>query len=325
MRGRSVDPAAWRVLWTRSGGLLVILILMMCQGSWQPVWAGDADGGFRVAGRADRLTVSATGAPLAAILQDIARRNDLTVHIEPSVADDPVTAAFDDLSLQDGLEKILAGYNYAFTFSARLQGGPTTNRRVTEVWVLSEDDGSSEDRRSVAVEESPRPAPRAEAEVHSPDPFVRLRAVDALRERGDPSAVPILMSFLNDQDQVVRLAALDVLNNLGVAVPAERIAEIAINHEDPQIRLQAVTSGLPVPNHALVHHALHDQAPSVRVESLQALEGDPRGEAVAREALRDPDPAVRSMANELLNVLKEGSVSDPPRIGDEDDARLNEE
>lgn len=304
---------------------LIIPILAICPALWQAAWAGDAEREFRVIGRADRLTVNATGAPLDAILQEVARQGDLTVHVEPSVANEPVTAAFDDLSVQDGLEKILAGYNFAFAFSPHAPGGPLSSRRVTEVWVLSKGEGAPEDRRPVAVEEPPRPAPRAEADAHSPDPFVRLRAVAALRDGGDPAAAPILMILMNDQDQAVRLAALDALSNFGVAVSPERIADIALRHEDPQIRLEAVTSGLPMPHEALVHHALHDAASSVRVEALQALEGDPRGEAVAREALRDPDPAVRSMAKDFLESLNEDSGSDPPGGGDEDDMQANED
>lgn len=331
LRDTSFNPGKGGVLRRRAPGLLVVVMLFAQSGWWQPVWAGDADGKYVVTDSADRLTVRAPDAPLGAVLQEIARQGDLTVNVDPSVMDQPVTAAFDDLSIQEGLEKLLTGYNFAFAFSPHAQGAPALGRRVTDVWVLSKRDETPEERDSGAVEESPRAAPRAESEATSPDPSVRLRAVDALRDRGDPAAVPILMNLLSDQDQEVRLSALDALNNLGVAVPAERIAEIAINHEDPQIRLEAVTSGLPVPNEALVYHALHDHAPAVRVGALEALEGDPRAEAVAREALNDPNRIVQSVAQDILRSLREDSESaqdggdDSPTSEDEDDMHLSEE
>lgn len=52
------------------------------------------------------------------------------------------------------------------------------------------------------------------AQLGSPDPDLRLRAAEALGERGDPTAVPALVAALGDEINAVRQAAIRALGQM---------------------------------------------------------------------------------------------------------------
>jgi hypothetical protein len=108
----------------------------------------------------------------------------------------------------------------------------------------------------------------------------RVAAVNALRDMGDPAAVPELIAALEDRVFTVRMAAQRALIALGR--PAEKAAGRAWDRADPALK-----------RHLLCVLAAGDSWSARRR---------------VRAATRDPDPAVRRDAALLLNNDEKGTV-----------------
>ncbi|MCX8073486.1 MAG: HEAT repeat domain-containing protein [Candidatus Binatia bacterium] len=124
--------------------------------------------------------------------------------------------------------------------------------------------------------------------LNDPDPDRRLAAVTLLGASDDPQAIPILAEVLKDQDEEVRLAAIQSLADMTGDVPVE----------------------------VLGNAALSDPSPDNRYEALEALAdiAGPAARPYLERALHDPDEDVASLAESLLelNIDEEEGASPPP-------------
>ena len=248
----------------------------------------------------DRLTVKVADVPLGKILQEISRQSGIKVFGNARIGNEKITVEFSDLSMEEGLGKILSSYNLAYLFSAKKPNGEYPSpQQMTEVWIFPRSENHSSVPRELDF------IPLSGKETENPAPSSRQRVIESIIERQDPSGIPILIDFLRDSDPGVRLSAIDALTEVGSPVPADQIAEIALEHNDPQTRMAILTSGIELPLKAIVDHALHDPHPQVRIEALHTLEGYTELEEVARQALKDPDPSVQTTAEEILQSIEE--------------------
>ena len=301
-KSRDIHPVRFRKV------ILGCLLLLTLSWSRHAAGAGISESSLYVAMQAGNLTVRAADASLVRVLQEIASQIEIRIYGEEGLANEKITIEFTDLKIQEGLAKMLAGYNAAYIYSPKKDVDLSSSHKLTEIWVFAQSKKGGEGSKGAAA--GINFVQLSGKEMESPDPSIRRRAIEAISDNEDPTVIPVLLNFLRDQDQAVRLAAIYALSEFGDLVPVDQIARIALEHGDPQTRMAILSSGIILTHEARVHHALHDPSPEVRKQALQTLEEDERIEEVAREALKDPDPSVQEAAKALLQSLKEEEAAE---------------
>lgn len=243
------------------------------------------------------------------ILQEIANKTGIQIYGDSSLSNEKITAEFQNLTIEELLKKILGKYSFAFVFSsaeaAEANEAPHRVSMIKEAWIFTSDKkGTSFSDLSIKGRDA-LPAANEKAE---PDKSNKLRQLEALKEKQDPSNIPVLLNFLKDPDTAISHAAMEILSNFGPLSPVEQIVDIAFNHNDPQMRSELLGMGFDISYEKMVDHVLHDPSPQVRLEALQLLEGNENIEEVARHALNDPDPSVQDTAREILRRISEENV-----------------
>jgi len=96
--------------------LFVFLFFLLHAG-----YAESSPGDFRVGYQENRLSVSATNAELARVLEEVSKKCLIEISIS-NLRGREVSVAFQDLSLEAGLAKLLSGVNYSFVCGATRAG-----------------------------------------------------------------------------------------------------------------------------------------------------------------------------------------------------------
>lgn len=246
---------------------------------------------------------------LLSILQEIANKTGIQIYGDSSLSNEKITAEFQNLTIEELLKKILGKYNFAFVFSsAEADGELPRVSMIKEAWIFTSDKkGTSFSDLSIKGRDVLPAAPAAN-EKAEPDKSDKLRQLEALKEKQDPSNIPVLLNFLKDPDTAISHAAMEILSNFGPLSPVEQIVDIAFNHNDPEMRSELLGMGFDISYEKMVDHVLHDPSPQVRLEALRLLEGNENIEEVARHALNDPDPSVQDAAREILKRISEENV-----------------
>lgn len=246
------------------------------------------------------------------ILQEIANKTGIQIYGDSSLSNEKITAEFQNLTIEELLKKILGKYSFAFVFSsAEAAEAPEANEAphrvsmIKEAWIFTSDKKSTSFSNLSIKGRDALPAAPAANEKAEPDKSNKLRQLEALKEKQDPSNIPVLLNFLKDPDTAISHAAMDILSNFGPLSPVEQIVDIAFNHNDPEMRSELLGMGFDISYEKMVDHVLHDPSPQVRLEALQLLEGNENIEEVARHALNDPDPSVQDAAREILKRISE--------------------
>jgi HEAT repeat protein len=112
----------------------------------------------------------------------------------------------------------------------------------------------------------------------SDDPAQRVDALRTLGQQRSPELGTTLGSALDDPQEEVRAAALEVLRDTGSAVPVERITRLAREDGNAQLRMDALA-------------LLADHAPDAAWEALES-------------ALQDAEPTVREHSERLLEEVE---------------------
>jgi len=257
--------------------------------------------------KAQRLSVSAERAPLAQVLQEVARQTGIEVDGLQGLQQ-RVSVRFANLPLRDGLAKLLAHQDYAMLGDpSSAQGGePVTlvilgrpaSSAVAEEQRTETDGARTVDQVALsgAAPTAPESAPLAEQ-----DPAERAAAVYALANEGDLDAV---RKALLDPDPGVQAIALQALAERDPR-EAARMAVDASRSDDLSRRLTGLFAlgqlddSIAVP---ALEHALADADEGVREYAVQSLRGQssPEATSVLSRALQDPSPAIRMLALEAL-------------------------
>jgi aminopeptidase N len=160
--------------------------------------------------------------------------------------------------------------------------------------------------------------------THSPTPFARLVAAEHLGEgeATDEAVAALSALLLGEGHPKYRAVAADALGKLATPETTEVLGK---GLQDPDERIRSASTralaraGAIDGTLALLRRAWQDDSPSVRGESLKALAAvdDRVGLAIARGALRRPDPSRRRWVHEgALEVLAQhGDRSDLAAIG----------
>jgi hypothetical protein len=243
--------------------LFLLHVLVMSSGSW----AAEPPP-FTVILEGERLSVAARGATLQEVLAEISRQGGFQLHTEAAVtarlAREPVNASFSDLSVEEGLRRLLGADNLVFIYSqARLEDvqvyaagsrreWPVTKRAASrkisdEPQTVAVKSGSAEGsaaqpvQKSMIPERAPEPtddadpALRQEEALSHPDPSRRSAALEGVAGTGDErlaryTAVAVLE---RERDEGVRETALGILLDLE-STPLDVIARLAAAEQEPE-------------------------------------------------------------------------------------------
>ena len=238
-----------------------------------------------------RVSVEAAQVPLHHLLEVLAHHASLRVTVNGTVGQRSVSVSFSDLSLAEGLDRILVGTNYALVGArSSKEGALMPGAKKLEVVVLGpRGEGASADLDPVSSPQAlpsrtrpqaPRKEPPSLEPWHSLTPQDRLAAVDELMWAGEESQrLPLLKTALRDANVHVRTRALEVLE---------------ASEENP-------------PMTSLINVALKDQDPHLRMKALEMLvdRDAPAASVVLRRASHDRDPSVRELAASLMQALEQ--------------------
>ena len=226
------------------------------------------------------LTVKAKNALLSKVFEEIVDQTGAKISLS-APTEELVSVEFSGLSLEQGLKRLIRGFDYVFIYGLeKAKGGPPE----MDVIIFSKSGGTSKISPKYGVVPPEKRAPQKWGsltklikDLEDNDAEVREEAVDALADLKDKRAVIHLSKVLeNDRDPDVRETAAEVLGDLG---GPEAIAALT--------------------------QAIHDRETDVResaVDSLGQIGGD---EAVdpLMEALKDGDEDVREAAAIALKRL----------------------
>jgi len=138
-------------------------------------------------------------------------------------------------------------------------------------------------------------------------PEVRIRTVEALKDAGTVSAIPIIQKAFGDREEQVRLHAALMLRKIGHRNGVPVLGQVILKDNSAAVRAAAATyvGSIGAKDRralGILAKALEDKEPAVRirvVESLGFLQL-PEAAAVLQQALADRDSGVRIRATEVM-------------------------
>jgi hypothetical protein len=227
----------------------------------------------------DHLSAAIENLPLRDVLEKLSRLTDIEVSLEGSVGDESVTVEFKNLPLEDGIRRILQGKSFALTYTqTSFSKGHAALPKVVGIRVVPKGAGQSINKESA---DSVIPFSSSDTRERPPE-SLEARTREAL-----PPPESATASGLRDQDPKVREAILEKLGQTGQTVPVEPLAEMALTDASPALRMDAL-------------ELLAEKGGDAALDSL-------------KQALQDPDPGVRGLAQGLLDerrVLAQGLLEE---------------
>jgi len=242
----------------------------------------------------NHLSAKIVTVSLINVLEKLAQLTNVETSLDRSVANETVSAEFNNLPLEEGIRRILQGKSYALTYArTSFSNGRTPVPKVVEIRVVSKNSGPGTAQRDAdfmivsrgregSLGTSDAGKDRARESAATIDPQARMTAITTLKEEAEEKRMETLQAViagLSDEDSQVREAALEVLKDGDGPVPLEPLSEVA----------------------------LRDASPEHRMDALMLL-AERNGQAALgplNQAVNDPDPGVSEMARTLLKTLKE--------------------
>lgn len=297
------------------GAWMLVALSGLGLGAASPAAADPQPLGSPVVIQGGRITSRFESVSLPAAWAALARAVPGQLSLRGALTSEPVSLALHDATIDEAIGRLLRGRS----FLVRHEGASSRGDRRIEVVVLpdaiSAPDGTRlgittafpqtgrlRDRRPAAALGA-RPDLGDDLE-HAwrlgVDPAERARAPMATRD-ASPSreAWGLLVSALDDPDELVRRTALEQMGDAGQPLPLTRLIRVSREDQHATIRVQALAllaERAPDVAVGLLRHALDDSDSEVRERSRQVLEdlGDPAGTeaSTSQESWNVPHPAV---------------------------------
>jgi hypothetical protein len=288
-----------------------------------------------------RLTLHAEGAPLAEVLRAIGAAGDFAVELRGAFAM-PVRAAFADRLLEDAIRELARGHsvifrraepdpasgaaalaelrvieNPALAAAAETAGDEPAAGAAAgapEAAGVPEDDGAYalSEREAFRLANAGVPPPTREdilIELDDPDQARRVAAVPKVGALGPGAALEVLAGVFAAEDApLVRSRAVAALTRLDAPGARGLLRARALGDQDPELRMQALNALATSEGERAVNllgQALRDDAElEVREAAIAALQrvGGDRGRRAIERAARDPDPSIRTAAEQALKA-----------------------
>ncbi|MBI4562434.1 MAG: HEAT repeat domain-containing protein [Candidatus Rokubacteria bacterium] len=242
---------------------------------------------IHVAVRQGLLTVNVRDRRLADVLRVIGAQAGVRVVLLGDL-DTSVTQSFNDVPLDEGIQRLVRGYSLALIYGAARD--PAGANVLTEVWVIGSSPVEKVQMNTDAAEDAspkealPTPARRRDTPTTADlirtlsqdrDPRVQARAAKALARIGGPEAAAALRAALADQEASVRIEAARALGKVEGADAVQALRGVLSADSDPRVR-QAVVQALAALPGEEVEKVLEaavrsDRDGSVRQEATRAL------------------------------------------------------
>ncbi len=332
----AISRAAFRVI-----GLLLALLFPCASPS-------RADSLIKVEWNKARLSVSAENADLSQVLHEVAQRTGIKIRGSQGKGQ-RVSIHLSDVTLEKGLKALLDGVDYAVlgdvsspekargaqvvvfdrlavaasnpdrTAVTNTGSGGGPNVALTRGRRGSEEGGSGQqDKALTAVEAA---AAKGDLEtlskaVQSSDPAVQAQAFDELSKLNPPAALDALSNALKSDEPTLRLQALQLLDQSEEADNDTVVSAMsqALNADDTSIKdyaIQALARRGGSQEMDLLRQALGDPDPAVRLMVVETVGQVPEALPLLQQALTDSDPSVSAAASQLLKAASQ--ASQPPK------------
>jgi HEAT repeats len=272
-----------------------------------------------------RLTLQAEGAPLAEVLRAIGAAGAFEVVLRGAFAT-PVSEAFADRPLEDAIRDLAEGHSMVVR-----HGDPDPESGATElaeIRVMENPDlAASED---ATVKEPAQDGADADLEDDADHPLTAREAFRLAHRGVPPPTREDILIELGDPDQAKRVAAVPKVGSLRPGAATDVLAGVFAAEDDPLVRSRAVAAltrlGGPGARMLLRERALGDDDPELRIQALNALatsSGERSVNVLGQSLAQDLDPEVRKAAISALQRVGgewarrplERAVRDPdPRI-----------
>ncbi len=255
------------------------------------------------------LTVKVKDLPLKKVLKEIASQVPIKI-VSFVSAEELIVADFSRLPMRKGMKRLLRDYNYVFVFSPeKSKSGENGIRKV----IISSKTGES-----LHVEAEPMIVFTGEQSLASlsmnlldEDPNVREDALYSLAELEDAGSIDLITEVLhNDEDEHVRMTAVEVLGDIGSEAAIDSLRG-ALQDEVKEVRIIAVDALRDIGGEVSIdslREALQDKDVEVRksaVGALGAIGGAEAVIAIEGALLLDEDEDLRQFATEELSRLEE--------------------
>ncbi len=268
-----------------------------------------------------RLSIHAESIPLSQIIKEIAHHTGLEIQGAEELQE-KVSFHFADLSLSEGIQKLLAHVNYFLLEEASPQG----NKRPTRVLVFGQRAAPSSEEKVNAEEEAVASGNEegdrlaklqetiqtggieAEEALQSaafdPAPNIQTLALETLAEQNPQEAQRTFFKALSVDNPLTRLTAVQVASQeTDTALP---ILTEALSDSDRDVKGYAMSMLAQQGSQDAVlalGQILHDPDPTFRQVALELFSqmGDPTSLSYLNLALNDEDEAVRNTAADLLS------------------------
>lgn len=225
------------------------------------------------------LTFHAKDQPLRSILEEIGEKGRVTMVVAEDLGNEEISVDFRRYSLDEALRQMLKGYDALFLYGADDGSKPAS---LKNVWVYPPKQAPDIDGISLGAWRAD--TKRIERTLIDPSPEVRAHAVDTLIRRERGQAAGIVLDALRDPSRIVRNQALSRALSMGVDLPQDVLADLALNDESPDVRLLA----------------------------LQALPLDPALKWVFERASQDASHPIMNMARDLLEEFDISNAAPGP-------------
>jgi hypothetical protein len=291
-----------------------------------------------------RLSVSAENAELSQVLHEVSRETGIKIRGSQDVRQ-RVSMHLSDVSLEKGLKALLDGVDYAVmgdisspekARSAQVVifawlAAPDSNRAATpsagtdgvqkakavaaRKRAGSEDEPASQQDKALAAVEAAAAKGDLEAlskAVQSSDPAVQSQAFEELTRLNPQAALDALSNALKSDEPAQRLQALQILDQADQADNDTVVAAMgqALNADDPSIKdyaIQALARRGGSQEMDLLRQAMGDPDPAVRLMVLESVGQETEALPLLQQAVNDSDPSVSAAANQLLKAASEAS------------------
>jgi hypothetical protein len=284
--------------WATRASWVASLYAVALATGWLLVQAGQTmakDLACHVNWKQGHLTVTAQDIPLTNVLSKVSRQTGVEFSGIDADGCDRTDVEFSDLTLREGLERLLTGVNHAIIESK------TASQRKDHLIVVivgckhtpaTQGVRQAPGKSSLRVSQPPSLHGNTIEQVSELNAFAEQEnwdALDKLASGRDPTTQTLALQLLarHDGDEAARLA----------------VQAVRSKDQSRQLAGIQVLSGIDRPDAAVaLGDALSSSDIGVRESAINALMGQTGPEAITilTQALQDPDPAIRMMALTLL-------------------------
>ncbi len=295
-----------------------------------------------------RLSVTTENAELSQILRELARQTGIKIRGSQDVGQ-RVSMHLSDVSLEKGLKALLDGVDYAVLGDISSPERARAAQVVVFGWLAARDsnrNGVSNPGASAALKATAAPlqgkgnaagdeaihqekalgaveAAAAKGDldalskaIQNSDPAVQAQAFEELSKLNPQAAMDALSNVLKSDQPALRLQALELLDQSDLADNDTVVSAMgqALSADDPSIKdyaIQALARRGGAQEMDLLRQAMGDPDPAVRLMVLESVGQEPEALPLLQQAVNDSDPSVSAAASQLLKAASQ--ASQPPK------------